>query len=450
MRRRRHERTVRARSAPRGALPALPGTRRRRARIPCHARRASRRRSPGYRPPPGPPSAPRGRPSRRAPGGRCRARFPPGAACATDSRPASPSRATCDREPGAAQVQRQQVDRLLARPRSAGSSGTSSLDAARLAGRRPRRNVTVLSLVRAKRQGEPERAPPSDLALDPDPTAVQLDDLAATASGRGRCPPRPSRRGRRCWKASKIFSRSPGAIPIPGVANRDLDVAPRPLAPSPRRDRRRAVNLTAFVMRLRITCLSSELVGDDHVDSRLDLEGELDASAVRPGPAPSPAASSASTSENGAGSSSIRPASIFERSRISLSSSRRWRPESRMSFRYSRLLVVERRRTCRSSSTSEKPITALSGVRSSCDMLARNSDLCALATSSCRFFSPISRNRCAFWIASADWLANLWSSSRRLDGELPRAASAARRVPRGSEPRAAGARRASPQPSRSS
>ena len=38
----------------------------------------------------------------------------------------------------------------------------------------------------------------------------------------------------------------------------------------------------------------------------------------------------------------------------------------------------------RSSSTSEKPITALSGVRSSCDMLARNSDLCRPATSSWR------------------------------------------------------------------
>ena len=36
----------------------------------------------------------------------------------------------------------------------------------------------------------------------------------------------------------------------------------------------------------------------------------------------------------------------------------------------------------RSSRTSENPITALSGVRSSCDMLARNSDLCRLAISS--------------------------------------------------------------------
>ena len=41
----------------------------------------------------------------------------------------------------------------------------------------------------------------------------------------------------------------------------------------------------------------------------------------------------------------------------------------------------------RSDSTSEKPMIAFSGVRSSCDMLARNSDLCWLATSSCRLLS---------------------------------------------------------------
>ena len=34
-------------------------------------------------------------------------------------------------------------------------------------------------------------------------------------------------------------------------------------------------------------------------------------------------------------------------------------------------------------------MTAFSGVRSSCDMWARNSDLCWLATSSARFFSLI-------------------------------------------------------------
>ena len=38
--------------------------------------------------------------------------------------------------------------------------------------------------------------------------------------------------------------------------------------------------------------------------------------------------------------------------------------------------------TISSRSTSEKPMIAFSGVRSSCDMLARNSDLCRLASSS--------------------------------------------------------------------
>ena len=43
-----------------------------------------------------------------------------------------------------------------------------------------------------------------------------------------------------------------------------------------------------------------------------------------------------------------------------------------------------------SRSTCEKPRIAFSGVRSSCDMLARNSDLCRLAASSSRLFSSSS------------------------------------------------------------
>jgi hypothetical protein len=49
-------------------------------------------------------------------------------------------------------------------------------------------------------------------------------------------------------------------------------------------------------------------------------------------------------------------------------------------------------------STSENPMMAFSGVRSSWDILARNSDLCWLAASSCRLLSAISRKRRAFWI----------------------------------------------------
>ena len=43
-----------------------------------------------------------------------------------------------------------------------------------------------------------------------------------------------------------------------------------------------------------------------------------------------------------------------------------------------------------------KPMIALSGVRSSCDMLARNALLCRLATSSSRLLSSSSLNRRAF------------------------------------------------------
>src|SRR4029453_7590296 len=52
----------------------------------------------------------------------------------------------------------------------------------------------------------------------------------------------------------------------------------------------------------------------------------------------------------------------------------------------------------RSISTSENPMIALSGVRSSCDMLARNSLLCWLAVWSCRVLILISRESSAFWV----------------------------------------------------
>ena len=73
----------------------------------------------------------------------------------------------------------------------------------------------------------------------------------------------------------------------------------------------------------------------------------------------------------------------------------------------------------RSASTSEKPRIAFSGVRSSWDMLARNSDLWRLAASSCRLLSAISRNRRAFWMAKADWVAKVRSSSTTSGGNSP-------------------------------
>ena len=55
---------------------------------------------------------------------------------------------------------------------------------------------------------------------------------------------------------------------------------------------------------------------------------------------------------------------------------------------------------------------ALSGVRSSCDMFARNADLCWLAISSWW-------NSWAFCIASADWLAKVVSRSTTCCGNSP-------------------------------
>ena len=54
---------------------------------------------------------------------------------------------------------------------------------------------------------------------------------------------------------------------------------------------------------------------------------------------------------------------------------------------------------------------ALSGVRSSCDMLARNSDLCRLAASSWAPLSAISRKSRAFWMARADCVAKVLRTS---------------------------------------
>src|SRR6185312_3597081 len=62
---------------------------------------------------------------------------------------------------------------------------------------------------------------------------------------------------------------------------------------------------------------------------------------------------------------------------------------------------------------------ALSGVRSSWLTLARNCDLCWLATSSSRLFSSISVKRLALWMASADCAAKVSSNSTMAEGKEP-------------------------------
>ena len=96
----------------------------------------------------------------------------------------------------------------------------------------------------------------------------------------------------------------------------------------------------------------------------------------------------------------------------------RCRPEERMSWTYSACLAFSSP-NMRSPRTSEKPMIAFSGVRSSWDMFARNSDLWRLAASSSRLFSSSSRKRRAFWMARADWVAKVFSRSTISGGKAP-------------------------------
>ena len=101
------------------------------------------------------------------------------------------------------------------------------------------------------------------------------------------------------------------------------------------------VNLTAFVSRLSTTCLS--LSSSAHTTPTSGATSSAIAIRWRAARSRTIArpCSSRSGSESAPTSSSIRPASTFERSRISLISSSRCRPESRMSRTYSVLALVE-------------------------------------------------------------------------------------------------------------
>ena len=90
---------------------------------------------------------------------------------------------------------------------------------------------------------------------------------------------------------------------------------------------------------------------------------------------------------------------------------------------------------------------ALSGVRSSWLMLARNCDLCRLATSSWALLLDLVEQR-AFWIASADWAANVWTSST-VSGEGARPPRQTTRPPMMRSSRSSGKPRSERNPARS-
>ncbi len=79
------------------------------------------------------------------------------------------------------------------------------------------------------------------------------------------------------------------------------------------------------------------------------------------------------------------PASIFDMSRMSLITPSRCWPLPLMSRAYSSYFGEPSGPNSPFSRISEKPMIAFSGVRSSCDMLARNSDLVRLAASARSF-----------------------------------------------------------------
>src|SRR5262245_50968883 len=186
-----------------------------------------------------------------------------------------------------------------------------------------------------------------------------------------------------CVNSSKIRSRSSGPRPGP-VSATETRTSPLVRAALTSMPPPAGVNFTAFESRLKITCLirrssPSTMSTSDDVVTPMRTPFVVARSRTITTPR-----SRASGKENGATSSSTWPASTFDRSRTSLINESRWLPEERMSSRYSSCFSF-RSPNIRSRSTCENPMIAFNGVRSSCDMLARNSDLWRLVASSSRY-----------------------------------------------------------------
>ncbi len=125
-----------------------------------------------------------------------------------------------------------------------------------------------------------------------------------------------------CWKDSKIFSWSSGAIPMP-VSDTDTSSSPcsllatTPMAPPA------GVNFTALPTRLTTTCLNRS--SSDSTSPTSSPTSRVSSMPLRLARSRTTerAYSSEVGTENTVESNRIWPASIFDRSRISLSSSSR-------------------------------------------------------------------------------------------------------------------------------
>ena len=274
--------------------------------------------------------------------------------------------------------------------------------------------VTAASL---DRQREDEAAALSGLALDPDPAAVQLDEAL------GEREPEPG--------AFSLLHADVGLLelledpllvvgrdPRAGVGRRTPATSPSTREVATTMLPPVGVNLTAFESRLKTTWRNrrsspstrSTSGASSSESSDAALRGRARAPSRRRARAPRAARRSAT-------SSSTWPASTLDRSSTSLISASRWLPDERMSSRYSSCFALSSPKSrCRS--TCEKPMIAFSGVRSSCDMFARNSVLCRLAVSS----SPYSRRSSSF--IRLTFAARAPSSSRFGTSSVPREVAA--------------------------
>ncbi len=118
-----------------------------------------------------------------------------------------------------------------------------------------------------------------------------------------------------------------------------------------------------------------------------------------------------SSSRSSLTSTATVPDSIFERSRMSLMSISRSLPEEWMVLENSTCLAL-RLPSVFLQSWSERISRLLSGVRSSCDMLARNSDLYFEVSASCSAFSSSAWRACSTsrFLRSTSWF---WCASSR-------------------------------------
>src|SRR5258705_6311441 len=177
-----------------------------------------------------------------------------------------------------------------------------------------------------------------------------------------------------CRNSSNTASWSPGAMPTP-VSVTDTSARSACSRASMSIRPPSGVNLRALDKMFKRTCFtfrSSPLIIPSRVSMVLPslIPRRLARSRTRVS-----AFSMALGRSKSAGSSSMRPASIFDRSRMSLMRERGCRPDSKMSCRYSVCFSLISP-NIPSARTSENPMMALRGVRSSWLMLARNSDLC--------------------------------------------------------------------------